>query len=127
MNLLLDTHVFLWYISGDRQLPDKIVRSINDITNRCYISIATIWEIVIKLSIDKLELKGGFNTIEEFLLNNDFEILPIDFDDTKKLLSLEYHHRDPFDRMIIAQAQTSNAVVVTKDKLFEKYDIKVLW
>jgi PIN domain nuclease of toxin-antitoxin system len=109
------------------QLPDRIVQSINDSTNRCYISIATIWEIVIKLSVDKLELKGGFTTIEEFLLNNDFEILPIDFDDTKKLLSLEFHHRDPFDRMIIAQAQTTNAVVVTKDKLFKNYDIKVLW
>jgi PIN domain nuclease of toxin-antitoxin system len=127
MNLLLDTHVFLWYISGDKQLPDRIVQSINDTTNRCYISIATIWEIVIKLSIDKLELKGGLNTIEEFLLNNDFEILPIDFDDTKKLLSLEFHHRDPFDRMIISQALTTNAVIVTKDKLFKKYDIKVLW
>ncbi|MBN1970164.1 MAG: type II toxin-antitoxin system VapC family toxin [Candidatus Delongbacteria bacterium] len=127
MNLSIDTHAFLWYITGDKQLPDKIVQIIGDTSNRCFISIASIWEIVIKLSLDKLEIKGGFATIEDFLLNNDFEILPIDFDDTRRLLALEYHHRDPFDRMIIAQAQTTNSVVVSKDKLFKNYDIKLLW
>jgi PIN domain nuclease of toxin-antitoxin system len=127
MNLLLDTHAFLWYITGDKQLPDKIVQTISDTTNRCFISIASIWEIAIKLSIDKLEIKGGFAIIEDFLHKNDFEILPIDFDDTKRLLSLEFHHRDPFDRMIIAQAQTTNSTVITKDRLFENYNIKVLW
>lgn len=97
MNLLLDTHVFLWYITGDKQRPDRIIKKINDTSNRCFISIANIWEIVIKMSLDKLEIKGGISTIEDFLLNNDFEVLPIDLEDTKTLLSLVFHHRDPFD------------------------------
>lgn len=127
MNLLLDTHVFLWYISGDKQLPDRIIEKINNEKNRCFISIASIWEIVVKLSLDKLQIKGGFGTIEDFLDNNDFEILPIDFDDTKILLKLELIHRDPFDRMIIAQAQTTGSTVITKDKQFINYEIDVLW
>lgn len=127
MDLLIDTHAFLWYITGDKQLPDKIIEKINDETNRCFISIASIWEIVIKLSLDKLEIKGGFNTIEDFLENNDFEILPVDFDDTKTLLDMDLIHRDPFDRMIIAQAHTTGSTVITKDRQFKNYDIKVLW
>jgi len=127
MDLLLDTHAFLWYITGDKQLPDEIVKKINDSTNRCFISIASIWEIVIKLSIDKLEIVGGFHTIEDFLQNNDFEILPIDIEDTKRLLTLEFHHRDPFDRMIIAQALSNKAIVISKDRYFSTYGIVVLW
>jgi len=127
MNLLLDTHAFLWYITGDKQLPKKIVETIDDDTNRCFISIASIWEIAIKLSLDKLEIKGGLDTIEDFLEHNDFEILPIDFDDTKTLLKLEFIHRDPFDRMIIAQSLTSKLKLITKDSYFRKYNVDILW
>jgi PIN domain nuclease of toxin-antitoxin system len=93
MDILLDTHAFLWYVTGDNQLPGRIIKTINDTENRCYISIASIWEIAIKLSLDKVEIDGGFDTIIDFLDNNDFEILPIDLADTKALLSLEFHHR----------------------------------
>ena len=127
MDLLLDTHVFLWYVDGNEQLSEKIVKIINDKSNRCFVSIASIWEIVIKLSIDKLEIKGGFKTIENFLDNNDFEILPIDLDDTKTLLKLDFFHRDPFDRMIIAQAATSNLKVISKDKHFKSYNVENIW
>ena len=126
MDLLLDTHAFLWYITGDKQLPDKIIKIINDETNRCFISIVSLWEIVIKLSLEKLEIKGEFDIIEDFLKDNDFEVLPIDFDDTKALLKLKYLHRDPFDRMIIAQAQTTGSAIITKDKHFKNYNIKLL-
>ena len=127
MDLLIDTHAFLWYITGDEQLPHKIVQTINDSSNRCYVSIASIWEIAIKLSLDKLVIEGGFETIEDFLDNNDFEILPIDLDDTKELLKLDFHHRDPFDRMIIAQAKTSGLVIISKDGFFKEYSIETLW
>lgn len=127
MDLLLDTHVFLWYITGDKQLPNKIIDKINDDSNQCFVSIASIWEIVIKMSLDKLDIKGGFHTIEDFLDNNDFEILPIDFDDTKILLKLEFVHNDPFDRMIISQAKNSDLTLISKDKQFTNYDIKLLW
>lgn len=127
MDLLLDTHAFLWFITGDNQLPEKIVKLIDDSDNKCFVSIASIWEIVIKLSLDKLEIKGGFDTIEDFLENNDFEILPVDFSHTKKLLKFEHHHNDPFDRMIISQAIAEKLVVITKDKFFNEYKVKVIW
>lgn len=126
MNLLLDTHIFLWYITGDRQLSDKIIAIINDEYNKCFISIASIWEIAIKMSLGKLEIKGGFSIIEDFLENNDFEILPIDLLDTKTLLTLPAHHKDPFDRIIISQAKVGNLFLVSKDDFFREYDVKVL-
>jgi PIN domain nuclease of toxin-antitoxin system len=127
MELLLDTHAFLWYVSGDEQLPENIINKIGDNSNRCFISIASIWEIVIKLSIGKLEIKGGFNTIEDFLNNNDFDILPVDIEDVKALLTLKFFHRDPFDRMIIAQAITSDLTIITKDENFSNYKVSIIW
>lgn len=127
MDLLLDTHVFLWFINGENQLPDKVVKQIVDKNNHCFVSIASIWEIVIKLSIDKLEIHGGFDTIEDFLDNNDIEILPISFSHTKRLLKLPNLHRDPFDRMIISQALVEKMPVISKDNFFKDYNIKVIW
>lgn len=127
MDLLLDTHAFLWFITGDKQLPEKTVKLIGNSDNKCFVSIASIWEIVIKLSLDKLEIKGGFNTVEDFLNNNDIEILSVDFSHTKQLLTLEHPHNDPFDRIIIAQAITEKMAVITKDRFFKEYNVKVIW
>jgi PIN domain nuclease of toxin-antitoxin system len=127
MNLLLDTHAFLWFITGDKQLPDKIVKLIDDPKSKCFVSIASIWEIVIKLSLNKLEIHGGFKTIEDFLNNNDFELLAVDFSHTKNLLTLEHPHNDPFDRIIISQAITEKMVIVSKDRYFKEYKVKVIW
>lgn len=77
--------------------------------------------------MDKLNIKGGFDTLEDFLENNDFEILPINFDDTKALLGLEVIHRDPFDRIIISQAITSGLIIITKDKHIKNYNVDIIW
>jgi len=127
MKLLLDTHTFLWYITGDKQIPQKDIELIRNNINHRWISIASIWEIVIKMSLNKLEIKGGFQTIENFLENNDIEILPIDFNHTKRLLSLPLLHNDPFDRIIIAQSISENLTIVTKDNRFKDYGIKIIW
>ncbi len=127
MNLLLDTHAFLWFISGDDQLTLKAVNKIAESDNKCFVSIASIWEIVIKLSINKLEIKGGFETIEDFLDNNDIEILQLNFSHTKSLLNLPYYHNDPFDRIIISQSVTEQMPIITKDKVFKKYNISIIW
>jgi PIN domain nuclease of toxin-antitoxin system len=79
------------------------------------------------VSLDKLEIKGGFNTVEDFLNNNDIEILPIDLSHTRKLLKLEHFHNDPFDRMIISQAIAEKMAVITKDRFFKEYNIKMIW
>jgi len=127
MNLLLDTHAFLWFITGDDQLTLKALNKITDSNNKCFVSIASIWEIVIKMSINKLEIKGGFETIEDFLENNDMEILTLNFSHTKSLLNLPYYHNDPFDRIIISQSVIEKMTIITKDKAFKNYNISIIW
>ena len=127
MQLLLDTHPFIWFINGDNQLPERIKKIIADPENECFLSIASIWEIAIKTSLGKLELQSDFNKITDFLFDNDIEILPINFDHLQTLLKLEYYHRDPFDRVIISQGIAENLTVLSKDAIFDKYLIKLIW
>lgn len=127
MNLLLDTHTFIWFLNGDDQLPGSIRSLIADTANKCYVSIASIWEIAIKYSLNKLDLQGEFNQIAHFLTENDIEVLPITFAHIQSLLQLEFHHRDPFDRIIIAQTLAENITIATKDEAFHKYGVKITW
>ena len=127
MQLLLDTHTFIWFISGDQALPQKALNAIKDTDNKCYISIASIWEIAIKTSLKKLELKSDFDNIIDFLAANDIEILPINFQHLQKVITLEFHHRDPFDRLIIAQGLVENLTIITKDENFPIYTDRLLW
>lgn len=76
MDLLLDTHAFIWFINGDVALPQKVVDAIKNVENKCFISIASLWEIAIKSSLKKLELKSDFDKIVDFLAENDIEIIP---------------------------------------------------
>lgn len=127
MKLLLDTHALIWFINGDKQLPQKSIEIIRQIDLKCFVSIASIWEIAIKISLGKLELNGGFNEISEIMKKFEIELLPLAFEHISKLIDLEFHHRDPFDRIIIAQGLIEKMTVVTKDENFSKYGIKVLW
>jgi PIN domain nuclease of toxin-antitoxin system len=127
MQLLLDTHSFIWFISGDQALPQRALTAIKDTDNKCYISIASIWEIAIKSSLKKLELKSDFDNIIDFLAANDIEILPINFQHLQKVMSLEFFHRDPFDRLIIAQGLVENLTIITKDEHFPSYTDRLLW
>jgi PIN domain nuclease of toxin-antitoxin system len=127
MNLLLDTHAFIWFMDGSSTLPTKPKNSIINIKNDCDLSIASIWEIAIKVSIGNLNLTSDFSDIAFFLEENNIEILPIGFNHIQELLSLDWHHRDPFDRIIIAQGLTEDLTIITKDKHFSKYPCKLLW
>ncbi len=127
MDLLLDTHSFIWFLNGDEQLPQNLKNSIADTTNDCFLSIASLWEIAIKSSLGKLELKGNFNRIAIFLTENDIEILPITFGHLQRLLQLPFHHRDPFDRIIIAQALTDGLPIATRDEKFANYNVNCIW
>lgn len=127
MDLLLDTHTFIWFISGDSSLPQKAVDAIKNVENKCFISIASLWEIAIKSSLKKLELKSGFNRIIDQLAENDIEILPIAFEHLQQVLTLEFHHRDPFDRIIISQALVERLTIVSKDEHFPSYTDRILW
>jgi PIN domain nuclease of toxin-antitoxin system len=127
MAYLLDTHTFLWFISGDKQLPESVVKKIEDISEPCYISIASFWEIAIKIQIGKLKLEISLEELYRFAEINQIEIISINEKHLLTLLKLGLIHNDPFDRLIIAQAISEKLIVVTKDKEFKKYKVKQQW
>lgn len=127
MDLLLDTHAFIWFMNGDKQLSTTVKDLIVDTSNTCFLSIASIWEIAIKSSLKKLELHGDFDRIAGFINANDIELLPITFAHVQTLLSLHFYHRDPFDRIIIAQAFNEHLIIATKDAIFHEYGVDIAW
>ncbi len=127
MDILLDTYALIWFINGDASLPDKAITLIKDIKTNCFVSIASIWEIAIKLSLGKLELNGELKDISRIMEQYQIELLPIVFEHIQELLTLEYQHRDPFDRIIISQAFVENLIIITKDENFKKYNVSVVW
>ncbi|MFC6103507.1 type II toxin-antitoxin system VapC family toxin [Olivibacter domesticus] len=124
---LLDTHTFIWFVNGDNQLSSKAKKSIENERTVNYISVASLWEIAIKISLQKLELGRPFAQIENIISSNGFQLLPISFDDTIKISTLPFHHRDPFDRIILCQSMTKNLQIISKDKNFKLYNISLLW
>jgi PIN domain nuclease of toxin-antitoxin system len=127
MNNLLDTHTFIWFTEGDNQLSSHARKAIeiSDVIN--FISIASLWEIAIKISLGKLELKTPFSNISHQILKNGFQILPITFEDTLTLTKLPFHHRDPFDRIIISQGISNKLSIISKDKNFNDYGVDLVW
>src|SRR5580704_10973584 len=113
MQYLLDTHTFIWFIEGDEQLSKKSRNEIVHIDNDCFLSIASLWEIAIKSSNGKLNLKVPFNKIADYLSRTDIKLLSIEFYHLYPLLTLEFIHRDPFDRIIISQAITDKLTILT--------------
>jgi PIN domain nuclease of toxin-antitoxin system len=124
---LLDTHTLIWYINGDLELSQNAKTAIeaNDTIN--FVSIASLWEIAIKISLGKLELKTPFKQIGRQIEENGFEVLPVTFEDTLTVSTLPFHHRDPFDRIIIVQSFSNGLTLISKDKNFDLYKAKVLW
>ncbi len=128
MNYLLDTHALLWFISGDRTLSDKSKEIIENYDNKCYVSIASFWEISIKISLNKLQIDFKWNELETFLSENEIEILPIQLNHLQTLSTLPFHHRDPFDRLLISQCKVEDLKFITKDENVVLYkEIKTIW
>jgi PIN domain nuclease of toxin-antitoxin system len=125
-NLLLDTHAFIWYSENDSKLPESIKIEI-ETADRVYISIASLWEIAIKLSIRKLSLRSNYESIEASLEPAGIILLPISFADTVRVMNLPLHHRDPFDRILIAQAINNSLTLVSCDAAFTAYLIQLRW
>ena len=128
MNLLLDTHSFLWFISGSDRLSQAGRSLIEDESNVVYLSTASLWEIAIKTGLGKLTLSEPFATlIPEQLGLNKIELLNISVDHASRVVSLPLHHRDPFDRMLAAQALTEEIPVLSNDQLLDVYGVKRVW
>ncbi len=128
MAALLDTNIFLWFITGDERLSPNVREFISDSDNDLFLSVASLWEIAIKVSIGKLELVRPFNQLfPEQLDENSIDLLPIKLVHLSALLELPLHHRDPFDRLIIAQGIKENIPIISGDKIFQQYPVEVIW
>lgn len=128
MKLLLDTHTFLWFIMGSLNLSANARTLIEDGTNEKFFSVASLWEMAIKLSIGQLTLAAPFDVlIPQQLSLNGVELLNIKTDHVAVVATLPFHHRDPFDRLLIAQAMVEKMAIVSIDTAFDAYPITRLW
>ncbi len=128
MKLLLDTHALLWFIGNDPQLSACARQGIENPEHDKFVSAASLWEIAIKLSLGKVKLPQPFGEVfPQQLEINGFDLLPISCAQLNQVVALPFHHRDPFDRLLIAQAMADDMTVVTRDPEFSKYASKVLW
>lgn len=128
MRLLLDTHTFLWWDSNPGKLTPQALRVCQDPTNVLLLSVASVWEMQIKLQLGKLRLSLPLEAIIEGQQQlNRIEILPITLAHVLALSGLPPHHKDPFDRLLIAQANVEQAILVSGDSAFENYPVSRLW
>lgn len=128
MRLLVDTQVFLWWVNGSRGMPLRVSRLFADPGNELLLSVASCWEVAIKTSLGKLRLPqppGAFFPLQ--LQANGMALLDISFPHVAKVADLPFHHRDPFDRLIVAQALIEGLPVITADPVFTKYGVRRLW
>jgi PIN domain nuclease of toxin-antitoxin system len=128
VKLLLDTHALLWFLKADRQFSPDARSAIESATDAVLVSIATIWEIAIKQSIGKLQLSLDIEKdLPEFLDENGFDLLDIEYSHVAKVTTLPWKHKDPFDRLLAAQALLTGARLVSADAMFDAYGIERLW
>ena len=126
MRILLDTHAVVWYLDGNEKLLPNHRHLIVDSRNDVFVSTATIWELAIRISIVKLETPKSLSEILATLQKQGFDILPIMPGHTLQVTALPFHHRDPFDRMLIAQALVEHLSLITYDDACKSYGVKVL-
>lgn len=128
MRALLDTHSFLWFIAGDAHLSALARQTIEDLDNEMFISTANLWEIAIQVSIGKLGLGGPYEQfIPQELKRQKMVVLPIEVAHLSVVSQLPLHHRDPFDRLIIAQALTEGMPIISVDEVFDAYGVQRVW
>lgn len=128
MTVLMDTHSFIWFVDGSSQLSVQARTLIEDPANDKFLSIASIWEMAIKISLGKLSIAQPFEQfIPHQLQINGFEMLEIKFDHIAKVSNLPFHHRDPFDRLLIAQGLVEQIPIISVDSVFDTYSVQRLW
>jgi PIN domain nuclease of toxin-antitoxin system len=127
MKLLLDTHAFLWLDAGSDRIPDHVVDIIEATENRVYLSVASLWEIQIKAASGKLQLERPLAEVVRQQVSVGFHVLPVTARHVFALQELPNHHRDPFDRILIAQAARDELTLVTADPQITRYPVPTLW
>ena len=124
MKLLIDTHAALWLLDEDTRLSPTADRMLTDPSNDVLLSAAVVWEVAIKQSLGKLDAPEGFSSI---LIDGGATALPVSIEHARAVATLPWHHRDPFDRLLVAQARSEDAVVVSGDERLRAYDVRVAW
>lgn len=131
MKYLIDTHTFLWFNEGSPELSQTAKSLIEDKENEIFVSIASLWEISIKTALGKLNIKGPYETVIDDVVENEMEVLSINFAHTVIQNKLDFFHRDPFDRIIVSQAILEEMDLISKDEIFDNYlerkNIKRIW
>lgn len=123
MKYLLDTHILVWWVKHDRKLKPQIRSLVENPQNHIFVSVVNAWEITIKQKKGKLHLK---TTLENTFNEPGFELIPITFDHVLNLHQLPLHHKDPFDRMLVAQAISEKLTLITHDQKLKKYKVNVI-
>jgi PIN domain nuclease of toxin-antitoxin system len=128
VRVLLDTHTLYWFIEGDPQLSTPALTTISDPANPVLLSPASYWEIAIKVSMGKWQLNRPYEDfIDVALKQNGFLVLPVLSTHTARLIGLPFHHKDPFDRLLVAQALTEQVPIVSADVQLDAYGITRIW
>lgn len=127
MNLLLDTHAFLWFVAGDNRLSARARRAMEHADAELFLSAASIWEMAIKASLGRLALPAPLDQYIAAKLQNGFRVLPVEWSHAAAVEKMPFHHRDPFDRLLIAQAISEGMPLVSVDPAFHAYKVKVIW
>ena len=128
MKLLLDSHAFVWMHDQPDKLSSNVADKIIDPANEVYLSVATVWELQIKIKLGKFSFSDRLdNVIADQRRVNGLQILPVSLSHALYVDKLPVHHKDPFDRLLIAQAIVEKMTLVSSDKLFAKYDVDLLW
>jgi len=128
MKALLDTHSFLWFILDDSKLSESARSLIENPDNEVVVSPATYWEIAIKIRLGKYTLPATYQGfIESQILANDFQVLPIEPKHTALLTTMPFHHKDPFDRLLVAQAISEEIPLISIDEKLDPYGVRRLW
>lgn len=127
MTIVLDTHTFLWFMAGDPRLTRRARRAIDTAGQGWCLSVASVWEMAIKSSLGRLALPAPAEVYVAEKVQSGLRVLAIEWSHAAAVERLPFHHHDPFDRLIVAQAQLESLTVVTKDLIFRKYDVNVVW
>jgi len=129
VRLLLDTHAFIWWVRNDAALSRRARAALAAGANECLFSLASAWEIAIKVSLGKLSIIHGRleQILPEQLAANGFGTLPIDLAHVARVASLPFHHRDPFDRLLAAQSLEEEIPIVSADPVFRRYGVTRIW
>ena len=125
MKYLLDSHILLWILEDNERLSSRLREMLSAEYVKNYVSMATIWEIAIKASLGKLQLDGGISNVVKYVEGSGIDIISIEPSHVEIIEKLEFHHKDPFDRIIIATAIKEKMVVVSADQYFDLYEVQL--